>query len=223
MNHLHKLKLFAISAALAANVSAVDAANVTADVTIDLGTAITGTSWTGFGHALGAPVQVSSGDTVTINIGFAPGQGLAWAGDGTFNPWLMLGDFPGAYEGSQSGSFSWSNLSVSFLNLTTGTQFGAAQLTSGSSSSIHLGPTNNLTGGNIAREFSGVTLSFLATWTDGDPFREYGTFGYSGSRVFGGTVNEISVGAVPLPAGGLLLLTSLAGIGLARRRRGRQS
>ena len=49
------------------------------------------------------------------------------------------------------------------------------------------------------------TLAFAATGTDDS---------------YGGLIDDVSISAVPLPAGGLLLMTALGGLGLARRRRG---
>lgn len=49
------------------------------------------------------------------------------------------------------------------------------------------------------------TLKFAATGTDDS---------------YGGLIDDVSISAVPVPAGGVLLLTALGGLGLARRRKG---
>ncbi|HRE08141.1 MAG TPA: hypothetical protein PKX00_21165 [Opitutaceae bacterium] len=205
-----------------------EAATVTANVTIDLNVAITGNSWTGVGHPLDQMVQVSSGDTVTINIDFLGNQALLWSSNGYFSPWLLLGNFPnGSFTQSQDGTFSWSNLSVSLLGLTQGTQFPAGQLTDGSSGSIHLGPTARLGNDYVMRTFSGASLSFLATWSDGDPFREYGTIGFSPRQsLFDGTVGITqATPQLPVPdAGSLLAPLALVLVGMIalQRRSGRR-
>ncbi len=199
--------------------SKAQASLITANATIDLNSAITGSSWTGVAHPLDSTVSVSSGDTVTINIDFLPGQVLTWNSNGYFSPWLMLDGFPGPITNpSQSGLFSWSGLSVSLLGLTQGTQFPPAQLVGGSSGAIHLGPTFTLGNDSVVRTFTGVTLTFLATWSDGDPFRDFSTIGYY-TPIFGGTVSFEQVQAVPEPSTFALLGLGLCGFGGYRFRR----
>jgi hypothetical protein len=164
-------------------------------------------------------VMVQSGDTVTINISFAPGQALTWNSNGYFNPWLMLSGYPGApLDPNQGGSFNWSNLSVTLGELSQGTQFPAGQLSSGSSCCIHLGPTQLLGNDGVVRTFSSASLSFLATWQDGDPFRMYSTIGYA-TPIFGGTVSVSQVAAVPEPSTWAMMILGFAGVGFMTYRR----
>lgn len=218
-----KMTKFSLAIAVAFQVLALtgaQAAPVTANATIDLSSAITGNSWTGYGHALDSAVRVYKGDTVTINLDFLGNQQLTWNGGGYFHPWLMLAGYPGALvDNSQAGGFSWTGLSVNLLGLTQGTQFGAAQLDDGSSGSIHLGPTFELAGLGITRTFSGATVSFVANWNEASAYRDYGTIGYQGLYLFDGQVSASQAATVPEPAGIALALTALGGLWLTGRRR----
>jgi hypothetical protein len=160
---------------------------------------------------------------VTINISFAPGEALTWNSNGFFNPWLLLTGYPGTITNpGQDGSFSWSNLSVTLGGLSQGTQFPASQLVGGSSCCAHLGPTGVLGNDGVVRTFSSVSLSFLATFTDGDPFRTYSTIGYF-TPIFGGTVNVSQVAPVPEPSTWAMMMLGFAGVGFMAYRRRNQS
>lgn len=226
-----KVQALALAAGvLSLTAGPVGAANVSANVAIDLGTAITGSAWTGFAHPLDAPVTVNSGDTVTINISFAPNQQLTWAGDGFFNPWLILAGYPnGQINQAQTGWFAWSNLSVAFLGLTQGGQFDSQFLVDGDSGLIHLGPTFVLDGNLTPRSFTGVSVTFDATFLDGGMVRDYATLGIDGVPLFEGTLswsgpairteggNEAV--AVHEPGGLALLGSALMALGMVQRRR----
>lgn len=193
---------------------------ITADVTIDLDTALTGNSWTGSAFALDNIVDVASGDTVTINIDFEGDQVLQWNSNGNFQPWLMLTGYPNALTNpSHSGGFSWSGLSVSFDDLIQGTALNIIG-PSGGSGSIHLGPTNAFAADGVIRQFRGVSLTFDTTWTDGDLTRQFSTIGY-GIPLFGGTVSYSEISKVPEPS--TLAIFALGMIGLASRRFKKQS
>ena len=198
---------------------------ITANSTIDLRQAITGSTWTGFAHPLDSPVAVTSGDTVTINIDFLGDQTLTWQSDDYFSPWLMLtGYAPGgdpedfsAFPPGQQGRFNWFDTSVTLHNLTQGTQFPPAQLIGGSGASAHLGPTLTLGNDNVTRTFSGATVTFTATWTEGDATRNYSTVGYHQFPLVG--FGPVSFTPEP---GGLALL-ALGGLLLRRHGRRRPS
>lgn len=196
------------------------AGSITAKATIDLATAITGTAWTGYGLPLDAPVTVQNGDTVTIEIGFAGNQKLSWDGNGFFNPWLMLTGYPGGtVDPDQEGWFEWSNLSASFQGLSQGTPFDSAWFTDGMSGLIHLGPTYALYGDGVARSFTGVSVTFTASFSDGDAFRSYSTIGYP-DPMFEGVVTWSEAAAAVQEPGGLALLgTALMALGMVQRRR----
>lgn len=195
---------------------------ITANATIDLDTAITGDTWTGYAHMLDSEVTVASGDTVTINIDFLGDQYLTWGSEGRFDPWLMINDWWDSwnYENpDDTGFFSWSNTDVEFHNLIQGTNFAQSQLdSSGSSGNIHLGPTAVLGFDNVVRQFSGVSVTFDVLFTDGDEFRTYDSLGYVPTQVlFAGTVSSSVIASVSEPSA--LSLLSLAVLGLAYRKR----
>ena len=198
---------------------------VTANATIDLATAITGNTWTGYGLPLDAPVTVNDGDSVTIQIRFVGNQQLTWDGNGFFNPWLMLTGFPnGSIPSAQEGFFGWSNLAVSFQASSPVTPFDSGSLIDGESGIIHLGPTYVLDGAGVERSFTGVTVSFTTTFTDGATTRDYSTIGYF-DGIFAGAVNWSEVAgaegvAVHEPGGLALLGTALMAFGMLRRRQG---
>jgi hypothetical protein len=189
---------------------------VDAYAVVDLNSAISGSAWTGYALPLTSPVQVTSGDTVNINISFVGSQRLSWSSDGYFNPWLMLvGYETDTYDPNQVGSFNWSDVSVTFNGLTAGTQLPPGQLVGGTDGSIHLGPSLVLGNDSVFRTFSSATVSFLATWTG--PVRDYGTLGYVAYPVFGGTVAIAA--PIPEPSAGLAVALGFLGALTLRRRR----
>ena len=207
----------ACTAILLATAGSARGAVVTADATIDLNSAITGNLWTQTVHVLDSVVQVANGDTVVINIDFLPGQVLTWASNGLFIPWLILEGWPGPItDVSQAGAFSLTNLTATLTGLTQGTQFPASQLIDQSSAAIHLGP-QTMGNDNVTRSFTGATVSFDATFVDGDPFRRYGTLGIV--RLFNGDVSVSQASPVPEPSSLALLGMSACGIAAVRRRR----
>ncbi len=204
-------------AAVLLSASMAQAAPITANVTIDLDTALTGSTWTAIHSPLDSILHVNTGDTVTVNISFVGDQQLNWLGDGYFNPWLLIkGWEDGTFESSQFGGFSLTNELVTFQNLSIGSQFAPVGDTE--SCCIHLGPTFQIFGDNIVRQFSGVSTTFTAD-LQGAPFREYGTIGYEGTPIFEGTLSKIAGAEVPEPESIALFGIGLLGVALARRKR----
>ena len=98
--------------------------------------------------------------------------------------------------------------------------------------------TAAITGGNLS-QFENLTISWLnsdktvtlssilvapglntlSTTFTSPNLSQYLKLSWDGSKVDGGSVNFDVVGTIPLPAGGLLLLTALGGLGFARRRK----
>jgi hypothetical protein len=190
------------------------AGTVTADAVIDLNTVITGHQWTGSYMPLVAPVDVQEGDTVNINITFAPGQALTWNSSGYFDPWLL----------ERYNSFHLSNVSASFTNLTQGTQLDPSQFSSGlNGCCIALGPNNSLGADNVLRTFTGATVSFVVDLFDGDKTSNYGYLGYSypTETLFSGDVAISSVAATPIPAAFPLFASAIGVLGFVGWRRKR--
>lgn len=204
----------ALSALMFFATTLANSATITINATIDLEDFVMNGSYQGLTSALNQDVTVTSGDTVNLNIDFLGNQTLTWRNTGSFAPWLMLDGYAqNDMDPTHFGSFTWSNLSINFLNLTQGTQFQAYQLAPGSSGSIHLGPFVNAD--FITRTFSGVNLSFLTTFTDGDIFRTYGSLGY-GSPLFYGPASYTQ-NSVPEPSTTTLLSIGILVFLLLRR------
>ena len=192
------------------NGGAARADTVYANATVDLDTAVSGNTWNYLTHPLDNPVRVYSGDTVVLSLDFLANQILTWNSDGGLRPWLSVDYFNSSW---QQGPFAWADTSVTFHNLTQGTQLTAAQMPGGGSSSVHLGPALAVND-NVVRTFSGMSVSFTATFTDGDAYRDYPTL--FPVNIFAGTVTAglgPDVNAVPLPAaawGGLAVMGAVA-------------
>jgi hypothetical protein len=82
---------------------------------------------------------------------------------------------------------------------------------------ISLGSVSGPDGTTAVGSWTEITALFTVD-TIGDYVLAFAAEGTDDS--YGGLIDDVSISAVPLPAGGLLLLTALGGLGLARRRKG---
>jgi hypothetical protein len=208
------LKVFACTAVAAW----IGAAGVADGATVNVSAIVDATSMTGYSETLlGSPVRVYNGDTVVFDIDFTGNQTLTWGSNGQFVPWIMWS----ATDPYAGGDFTVSNVSVSFTDLSQGTQLLASQTPNQTSGMAHLGVYYNIND-NVVRTFSGFKVSMVATFVDGVPYREYNKLW--SIPTFGGTTSigaDTTAAVAPLPGVAVAGVTLLGGLGIGKRFRRR--
>jgi hypothetical protein len=133
------------------------AAVVNANIVYDLSAKVNNTtnSWILNGlDPLVSQVSINTGDTVHEIISFLPGQALQWNGGGTINGWL---------GSTNVGTFFATQTTMNFTGLTSGPDWTNA-IADTSSCCAHTGPTSTIIGDGLAREFTGIDISYVVTY-----------------------------------------------------------